>query len=256
MTSTETAPRPPGLPQRLTACVRPVGKPILYQRWRDLLFLHWEYPAAAIQETLPAGLFVDTFGGKAYLGIVRFFMENIRPRFLPAVPGLSSFMEVNVRTYVYDRAGVPGVWFFSLDANQRLAVAIARRFFHLPYERAEMQSQRTASGAIRYRSVRAGGDPNGGCSVFVYAAGAEIPPPAPGSLECFLVERYRLYANAGGRLRRCSVFHEPYPLCRAEVTVWDERLLALDGFPSTGRPPDHITMSHGVDVSVFPLEGV
>ena len=78
----------------------------MYQRWRDLLFLHWEYPAAAIQETLPDGLFVDTFGGKAYLGIVPFFMKNIRPVFLPAVPGLSNFMEVNVRTYVYDRARV------------------------------------------------------------------------------------------------------------------------------------------------------
>ena len=225
----------------------------MHQRWRDLLFLHWEYSAAAIQETLPDGLFVDTFGGKAYLGIVPFFMENIRPRFLPAVPGLSSFMEVNVRTYVYDRAGVPGVWFYSLDANQRLAVAIARRFFHLPYERAEMQSQRTTSGAIRFRSVR-GGDPNGGCSVFEYAAGTEMPPPAPESLEFFLVERYRLYAASGGRLRRGAVFHEPYPLCRAEVTMWDERLLALNGFPCIGRPPDHIIMSHGVDVSVFPLQ--
>ena len=256
MASTETAPRPPGLPQRLAACVRPVGTPVIYQRWRDLLFLHWEYPAAAIQATLPNGLFVDTFGGKAYLGIVPFFMENVHPRFLPALPGLSSFMEVNARTYVYDRAGVPGVWFYSLDANQRLAVAIARRFFHLPYERAEMQSQRTASGAIRYRSVRAGVDANRGCCVFEYAAGAGWPAPPPESLEFFLVERYRLYAASGGRLRRGAVFHQPYPLCRAEVTMWDERLLALNGFPSTGRPPDHITMSHGVDVAVFPLHGV
>ena len=256
MAYTETVPRPPGLPQRLAACVRPVGKPVMYQRWRDLLFLHWEYPAAVIQQSLPDGLFVDTFGGKAYLGIVPFFMKNIRPVFLPAVPGLSSFMEVNVRTYVYDRAGVPGVWFYSLDANQRLAVAIARRFFHLPYERAEMQSQRTASGAIRYRSVRAGVDANRGGCVFEYAAGAERTPPSPESLEFFLVERYRLYAASDGRLRRGAVFHEPYPLCPAEVTVWDEQLLALNGFPSTGRPPDHITMSHGVDVTVFPLQRV
>ena len=228
----------------------------MYQQWRDLLFLHWEYPAAAIQETLPDGLFVDTFNGKAYLGIVPFFMEHIRPRFLPAVPGLSNFMEVNLRTYVHDRAGVPGVWFYSLDANQRLAVAIARRFFHLPYERAVMRSERTASGAIRFRSVRAGVDANSGCCLFEYAAGAAMPPSAPDSVEFFLVERYRLYAASGSRLRRGAVFHEPYPLCRAEVTAWDERLLALNGFPSTGRPPDHIIMSHGVDVTVFPLQGV
>ena len=228
----------------------------MYQRWRDLLFLHWEYSAAAIQETLPDGLFVDTFGGKAYLGIVPFFMENIRPRFLPVVPGLSNFMEMNARTYVYDRAGVPGVWFYSLDANQRLAVAIARRFFHLPYERAEMQSQRTASGTIRYRSERSGVDANSGCCVFEYAAGTEWPSPSPESLEFFLVERYRLYAASRGRLWRGAVLHEPYPLCRADVTMWDERLLTLDGFPSTGRPPDHVIMSHGVDVTVFPLQRV
>jgi len=111
----------------------------MYQQWRDLLFLHWEYPAAAIQETLPEGLFVDTFGGTAYLGIVPFFMRNSRPRFLPAVPGLSNFMELNLRTYVYDRSGIPGVWFYSLDANQPLAVEIARRIFHLPYRHAKMR---------------------------------------------------------------------------------------------------------------------
>ena len=254
MASNEAAARTPGLAQRLAACVRPAGKPVMYQRWRELLFLHWEYPAAAIQETLPGGLFVDTFGGKAYLGIVPFFMENIRPRFLPAVPGLSTFMEVNVRTYVYDRAGVPGVWFYSLDANQRLAVALARRFFHLPYERAEMQSQRTGTGAIRYRSVRPGAAPNDAGSVFEYAAGAAMPLPTPESIEFFLVERYRLYADSGGRLRRGAVHHEPYSLCHAEVTKWDEGLLALNGFPPTRRPPDHIAMSHGVDVSVFPLQ--
>ncbi len=112
----------------------------MFQQWRDLLFLHWEYSAAAIQATLPEGLFVDTFGGKAYLGVVPFFMRNIRPRFLPAVPGISDFMEMNLRTYLHDRAGVPGVWFYSLDANQWLAVKIARRFFHLPYEHARAKA--------------------------------------------------------------------------------------------------------------------
>jgi uncharacterized protein len=110
----------------------------MYQQWRDLLFLHWEYSTATIQATLPDGLYVDTFDGKAYLGVVPFFMRNIRPRYLPTVPGISNFMELNLRTYVHDREGVPGVWFYSLDANQHLAVKIARRFFHLPYVFAHM----------------------------------------------------------------------------------------------------------------------
>lgn len=225
----------------------------MYQQWRDLLFLHWEYSAAAIQATLPDGLFVDSFDGKAYLGVVPFFMRNIRPRFLPAVPGISNFMELNLRTYVHDPAGVPGVWFYSLDANQWLAVEVARRLFHLPYEHAKMNSIRTRRGAIRYESARIGGGRYLPPCVFEYAAGEKLPPAASGSLEFFLVERYHLYAGAGGRLQRGTVFHRPYPLCRARVTAWDEHLLLINGFTATGRPPDHSIMSRGVDVSAFPL---
>ena len=247
----------PGFPtesQRLGARMRPPGQSVMFQSWRDLLFLHWEYSVAAIQATLPDGLFVDTFAGKAYLGIVPFFMRNIRPRFLPAVPGISNFMELNLRTYVYDRSGVPGVWFYSLDANQWLAVKIARQLFHLPYQHAQMKSSRTPEGRIRYESLRNGKRANGASCLVEYAPGLELPQPSPDSLEFFLVERYRLYSRAPDGLRRGAVFHPPYPLCRAEVAAWDEQLLALDGFARTGRPPDHIIMSRGVDVSVFPLE--
>ncbi len=256
MTAADAIPHAPDVSQRLAAQGRPAGNAVMYQQWRDLLFLHWEYPAAAIQATLPEGLFVDTFGGKAYLGVVPFFMRNIRPRFLPAVPGISDFMEMNLRTYVHDRSGVPGVWFYSLDANQWLAVKIARHLFHLPYEHAEMKSSRMADGRIRYESMRTGDRANGRSCLFEYAPGAELPLPAPDSLEFFLVERYRLYSSAPDGLRRGSVFHQPYPLCRAEVAAWDEHLLTLDGFIPTGRPPDHIIMSRGVDVTIFPLEVV
>ena len=254
MSSFETAVHRSDASQRLAARDRPVGNAVMYQQWRDLLFLHWEYPAAAIQQTLPDGLFVDAFDGKAYLGIVPFFMRNIRPRFLPAVPGISNFMELNLRTYVHDRSGVPGVWFYSLDANQWLAVKTARRFFHLPYEHAQMRTRRTATGGIHYESARIGGAARGVAYTFEYAPGAELPQPAPGSLEFFLIERYRLYCKAPDGLRRGAVFHQPYPLCRAEVTAWDEQLLALNGFTPAGRPPDHIVMSRGVDVEIFPLE--
>lgn len=189
MTTANVTPGAPNESQRLAARARPAGSAVMYQQWRDLLFLHWEYSAATIQATLPEGLFVDTHGGKAYLGVLPFFMRDIRPRFLPAVPGISDFMELNLRTYVHDRAGVPGVWFYSLNANQWLAVKIARRFFHLPYEHAEMKSSRTAEGRIRYESLRIGARGNGSRCVFEYAPGEEVPQPAPGSLEFFLVER-------------------------------------------------------------------
>jgi uncharacterized protein len=155
---------------------------------------------------------------------------------------------------VHDREGVPGVWFYSLDANQSLAVAIARRFFHLPYEHAQMQSSRTPEGRIRYESLRTGTRANSLRCVFDYAPGADLPQAEPGSLEFFLVERYRLYSSAPHGLRRGAVSHPPYPLCRAGVTAWDENLLPLNGFTPTGRPPDHAIMSRGVDVTIFRLE--
>ena len=111
-------------------------------------------------------------------------MRNIRPRCLPAVPGISNFLELNLRTYVYDRAGVPGVWFYSLDANQPLAVAIARRFFHLPYQRAKMKSTRTSAGAIRYESRRSR-DPGRRC-LFEYAPGDALPDGRPNHWNSFL----------------------------------------------------------------------
>jgi len=236
--------------------LRPTRGALMYQQWCDLLFLHWEYSAKDIQATLPEGLFVDTFGGKAYLGIVPFFMRGIRPRFLPTVPGISDFLEMNLRTYVVDRAGVPGVWFYSLDANQWLAVKIARLFFNLPYEHARMKSTRSPDGRIQYESKRLLPQGNDIVCAFDYAAGSDLPRPAYGSLEFFLVERYRLYSSTQTGLRRGKVAHEPYPLCHADVTRWDENLLRLNGFAPTGRRPDHIVMSRGVDVTIFPLERV
>ena len=228
----------------------------MFQQWCDLLFLHWEYPVAALQATLPPGLFVDTFDGRAYLGIVPFFMRKIRPRFLPAVPGISNFMELNLRTYVHDRSGVPGIWFYSLEANQWLAVKVARRFFHLPYQHARMSSEHTENGGIRYRSTRLGDAGSNATATFEYAPGAELGVAEPGSLEFFLLERYRLYASGPGGLLQGAVFHQPYPLCSAEVRAWDEWLLELNGFASTGRAPDHMIMSRGVDVTVFPMQYV
>jgi uncharacterized protein YqjF (DUF2071 family) len=223
----------------------------MFQEWRDLLFLHWEYSKEEIQRTLPRGLFVDTFHGKAYLGLVPFFMQNIRPRFSPTIPGVSNFLETNVRTYVHDANGVPGVWFYSLDANQKLAVAVARRFFHLPYQHARMVAEKSKEEIIHYTTQRSGTATD---SVFEYVAGTEVPRPCPGSLEFFLIERYLLYASCREQLFRGAVHHPPYGLHEVKVSRLSDALLTLSGFHMAGRAPDHAVMSKGVDVSVFPLK--
>ena len=226
------------------------------QQWGDLLFAHWRYPAEAIQATLPPGLFVDTHDGHAYLGVVPFAMRRVRPRGLPAVPGLSNFLELNLRTYVYDRAGVPGVWFYSLDANQWLAVEIARRLFHLPYEHARMALQRTPDGETHVRSQRTRSRRDAVTTTLTYAAVGAPHQAALGTLEFFLADRYRLYAWSPTGLMRGAVAHPPYPLAAAALSAVDETLLALNGFSPTGRPPDHVVASAGVSVDIFPLRHI
>jgi uncharacterized protein YqjF (DUF2071 family) len=181
---------------RVRARERPVGKnPVMFQKWRDLLFLHWEYDVGAIQRTLPDGLYVDTFDGKAYLGIVPFFMKDVRPRFTPSVPGISDFQELNFRTYVHDEKGVPGIWFYSLDANQCLAVNAAKMFFHLPYFYATMKSDVTKEKSVSYRSCRAG-SPRSLETCFTYRSVVNTRQAQVGTLEFFLIERYVLFAHA------------------------------------------------------------
>lgn len=226
------------------------------QRWYDLLFLHWPVSPATVQATLPEGLVVDTFGGDAWVGIVPFAMARVRPRFLPPVPWLSWFLELNVRTYVRDAQGTPGVWFYSLDCNQPVAVEIARRCFHLPYQHAAMQVERRTRPAApahrRYRCTRRG-EVGAPWSFAWDAPGGGTRAPA-GSLEEFLVERYALYcADARRRLYRGYVAHAPYCIGPATLHEFSTGPAALAGFALAG-PPRSVLAAEPVDVTIHRLE--
>jgi uncharacterized protein YqjF (DUF2071 family) len=240
---------------RLAARARPHGAAVLRQQWAQLLFLHWRCDPAAVQQTLPPGLTVDTTGGRAWLGVVPFFMRGVRPALCPPLPRLSYFLECNVRTYVFDAQGRPGVWFYSLDANSWLAVKVARGWYALPYFHAEMAATVASSnGAVDYSVRRRGAASE---SRFCYRALDEGREAPPGSLEFFLIERYRLYAqDKTGQLYTSRVAHAPYRISAADVPVWDDRLLRLAGFDAAGRPPDHICAASRVDVEVFKPERV
>jgi len=227
----------------------PDGPAVMRQKWKNLLFLHWKWDQARLQAALPDGLTVDTFEGDAWLGIVPFFMCGVRPALLPPVPFLSNFLELNVRTYVRDSAGNPGVWFFSLDCNQPVAVSVARTFFHLPYFHSKMSAVQR-DGMTEYHSRRKGTVRG---AIYKFRGNAPAAPASPGSLEEFLVERYRLYADAGGRLFSGEVRHPPYRISPATVTEWCAGPLHLAGFDAENRPPDHALHSAGVDVRVYPL---
>jgi uncharacterized protein len=130
----------------------PSGQWVMAQVWHDLLFAHWPLPVEELRGRVPPELELDTFEGSAWVGIVPFRMSGIRPRQLPALPWLSAFPELNVRTYV-TVGGLSGVYFFSLDAGNPLAVALARAIFRLPYFRARMKLTRV-EGGVRYASRR------------------------------------------------------------------------------------------------------
>lgn len=228
----------------------------MYQTWEKLLFLHWRIEPTEVEKTLPPGLTVDTFDGSAWLGLVPFFMRGIRPRFLPSVPGISNFLEMNIRTYVHDAAGRPGVWFYSLDAAQSLGVAIGRRCFHLPYYRADMTAK-VREGKIHYSCDRRG-DWEPSRSEFVYSGGDTLPAPDPASLEFFLVERYLLFSHRkhDGTLFSGQVHHIPYSIRTAEVDSYDECATEQAGFSIGAREPDHAVYSEKVEVDIFPVETV
>ncbi|MGB6220474.1 YqjF family protein [Haloferula sp.] len=241
---------PPTLDQRLALRERPTGFAVMRQRWSKLLFLHWRVDPAILSSKLPAGLHLDLHEGEAWLGIVPFFMERIRPVGLPPVPGLSWFLELNVRTYVHDENDVPGVWFFSLDCNQSLAVEIARSRFHLPYEHAEMSATET-DGSIHYDCSR---KTESKPASFIYSGTGQASPADPGTLDFFLAERYLLYsARRDGTLYTGRVHHSPYQLSPAHCDTWSTAPAGWDGLPLPDSPPDSTLYVDHVDVTIFPL---
>ena len=247
----------PDLGSRQADALRPTTPILFYQKWTDLAFLHWAYPADEIQATLAPGLHVDTYDGHAWLAIIPFAMHDIRPRFAPAMPSFSDLLEINVRTYVYDDMGRTGVWFYSLDANRKLAVTVGRRLYHLNYLLSEMKMAKAQSQEgreIDFVSKRDDAPPELE-SRFQYSASNSFLTVEPGSIEYFFLERYSLYAYDPHRERllRARVFHQPYAFSPAQLSYSDENLFELDKLRKPGRNPDSVLYSPGVDVSIHRL---
>ncbi len=234
---------------------RPPGPVVMLQRWEHLLFLHWHYDVATVQATLPPRLTVDAWNGSAWVGLVPLFMRDVRPRFVPAIPALSDFLELNLRTYVHDTKGRPGVYFYSLDCNQPLAVETARRMLHLRYEHSAMTAAVSGDGWIDFNARRSGTEIK---DHFRYRSVGRAAEPLPGSLDFFLVERYRLFASdsRGEQLNSIRVCHAPYRISAGNVAQWGDGVMRLAGFAAPGRDPDHVCAAEPVDVETFAPERV
>lgn len=220
------------------------------QTWSHLLFAHWRVPPEALRPLIPSGLTLQEFDGSAWIGVVPFLLD-VRPRFVPPLPRVSRFPEINVRTYV-EAEGKAGVWFLSLDARNPLAVWAARRFFYLPYFRARMSLEHEGE-SVRYRARRIRG-PHNPEFIGSYRPTSGVYQAEPGSLDHWLTERYCLYSeNPKGALYRCDVHHQPWPLQDAQADIEINTMLEPSdlGF-FTELPLLHF--ARRLEVRVWPLK--
>jgi uncharacterized protein YqjF (DUF2071 family) len=207
---------------------------VLHQRWQGLVFLHWAFDPAVLGSLLPAGLHLDTFEGRAWVGVTPFNVSRMRPTLLPALPWLSEANEINLRVYVH-RDGIPGIWFPALEITNRLAMWGARLAYRLPYYHAQMEV--TQSGdAFSFRSERSAADRGRAMLDVQWNRAEPLPPAAPGTLEFFLLERYVLYCGEPAGSMRARIHHRPWPLRSANVLRLASTLLEAAGLPSPAPP--------------------
>lgn len=214
----------------------PSGSWVMTQTWHNLLFAHWPAPVEVLRQRIPSALEIDTFEGQAWIGVVPFGMSRVYPRYTFPVPGLSYFLELNVRTYV--RLGdKPGVWFFSLDAANPIAVALARAWYRLPYFNARMTLQEK-SGWLDYHSLRNHRRAPPAEFKGRYRPAGEAYESQRGTLESWLTERYCLYTvGARGEVYRGEIHHVPWPLHKAEAEIEVNTMAAPHGITLPDTPP-------------------
>jgi len=220
------------------------------QRWSRLLFLHWRLAPEAIRARVPSALELDLFDGAAWVSMTPFLITRARPRGFPSLPGLSTFPELNCRTYVRLH-GRPGVYFFSLDAGSRIAVEAARRFYHLPYFNADMSVRVRGDGGTEYDSARTDGRAPGAVFRASYGQTGSLELPRPGTLDRWLVERYCLFAvNGAGRATRTEIHHRPWQLGKAWWEVRENTVPAAAGLGDLGKP-ERAVLTAPLDVAVW-----
>jgi uncharacterized protein YqjF (DUF2071 family) len=223
---------------------------VMGQTWDDLLFAHWRAPSDALRAKLPEGLELELFEGDAWIGVTPFRVTGLRPRGLPPAPVVSSFLEVNTRTYV-TAGGKPGIWFFSLDASSAPAVVGARLAYKLPYYPAYMRAE-SREGWIEYEATRRAlrGEPAAFRARY-RPAGDQLAAD-PHSLAHFLTERYCLYAaDSKGNLKRAEIHHPPWPLQPAEAEI-QENTMPPKGIALVDDDPV-LHFSARQDVVIWPL---
>ncbi|QBD76525.1 DUF2071 domain-containing protein [Ktedonosporobacter rubrisoli] len=208
----------------------PAGPWVMTQIWHHLLFANWPLPPEMVRPLVPSQLSLDTFEGQAWISIVPFYMTYVRPRGVPSVPGISRFPELNVRTYV-SLQGIPGVYFFSLDAGSALVVAAARFMTYLPYFQARME-YRLLGDMMYYRSHRTHSGAPSADFVAAYRPTSAASSTKAGTLDYWLTERYCLYSiTRKEHIFRLHIHHRPWSLQLADAELELNTMASASNIP-------------------------
>jgi len=213
----------------------PKGQWSYYQEWNHVLFFHWKIEPEKLLPLIPKNLELDIFNGDAWISLVPFTMQKIRPRFLPAFSPISDFHEINLRTYV-TKEGKAGVYFINIEAQKSLSAFLSSRLSGLPYEKSTI-----ARGINEYKAE------NRLKQFFLdieFTVKELIAQKTP--LERWLTERYALYLEQNGRLFRYDTHHREW-----KVKIVDIKKLNLNykiGTIDLAQKPDLAHYSDGVEV--------
>jgi uncharacterized protein len=210
-----------------------------YQEWNNALFLHWKVSIDLLEPFIPKDLMLDTFENEAWISVVAFTMEKIRPKNLPAFPPISNFHEINIRTYVIHN-GKPGVYFLNIEAQKLLSAKLSKFLSRLPYEKARMKrSQKNELQDYTSKLKKKG---------FAFASKYRISDQlvSKTNLDLWLTERYCLYLDRGGKTYIYEIHHLPWEL--QDVQVSEIQTNYRIGKIDLNDSPDLIHYSKGVNV--------
>lgn len=216
-----------------------------YQEWNEAVFLHWEIDPDLIQPLLPKSLKVDCFENKAWISLVAFTMEKIRPKFLPPFPPISNFLEINLRTYVI-RDGKPGVYFLNIEAGNTLSAFIAKKLSGLPYEKAEMIRDLKKKSYVSNFLLK-----NFKFNIS-YEIGNTINSKSAADL--FLTERYCLYLEKESSLYRYEIHHLPWEINHLKINTLTTNYFLKN--INLNKKPDLVHYSKGVQVIAWNKENL
>jgi uncharacterized protein YqjF (DUF2071 family) len=192
----------------------PSSQWIMTQVWNDVLFMHWPVARDCIQSLLPRCLELDCYENTPWISFVLYNITNSRLRGFPPIPPFSSLPGLNIRTYVTYK-GIPGIYFFSLDAPQLSAVLGAKWTTGLPYRFAKMNYKKEID-TIEFSSSFLGSRGEENFHV-VYNPSSYMYEADPDNLDYWLLERYRMYSIRKEKLYHMDIHHDQWKVSDVKV---------------------------------------